>query len=134
MAVMKIRIFPDPVLRQEADLVEEVDEGARTLIADMIETMHAAPGVGLAAPQVGESRRIIVADPSSGEDPAAILALINPVLLNSEGIQSGHTVISRCPTSAVRIMLFGKQKCQNSYAEKYFLNTGITTISPLFVL
>ncbi len=88
MAVRKIRIFPDPVLRQKTDPVEEVDEGVRTLIADMIETMHAAPGVGLAAPQVGESRWIIVADPSSGEDPEAVLALINPVVLNAEGSQT----------------------------------------------
>lgn len=90
MAVMKIRIFPDSVLRQEADPVAEVDEGVRTLVSDMIETMHAAPGVGLAAPQVGESRRIIVADPSSGEDPAAVLAVINPVLLNTEGSQTSE--------------------------------------------
>jgi len=53
MGVLSIRIYPDPVLRAECALVENVDDEVRALIAGMVETMHAAPGVGLAASQVG---------------------------------------------------------------------------------
>lgn len=85
MAIREIRVFPDPILRRKAKPVKEVDREIKALVQDMIETMHAAPGVGLAAPQVGISRRVIVADPSAGEDPQAVLALINPVVVSSEG-------------------------------------------------
>ncbi|MFQ5693318.1 MAG: peptide deformylase [Nitrospinota bacterium] len=85
MVVREIRIFPDPVLRRKAAPVDKVDGEVRTLIEDMIETMRAAPGVGLAAPQVGVSRRVIVVDPSGGEDPEAVLGLINPRVVSSEG-------------------------------------------------
>ncbi|MFQ5911733.1 MAG: peptide deformylase [Nitrospinota bacterium] len=85
MAVRAIRIFPDRVLRKKAEPVREVDQEVKTLVADMIETMRAAPGVGLAAPQVGVSRRVIVVDPSAGEDPEAVRVLINPVVVSAEG-------------------------------------------------
>jgi len=60
MAVIPIRELPDPILRQKAKRVRNIDGSIRKLIADMVETMHAAPGVGLAAPQVGVPLRVIV--------------------------------------------------------------------------
>lgn len=80
MAIFPIRTFGDPVLRTRAQEIEKVDDGIRRLVADMIETMYDAPGVGLAAPQIGISRRVVVFD--AGDGPKA---LINPVLLESSG-------------------------------------------------
>lgn len=60
MAILPIRMFPDPVLREPAAAVVTMDDSVRKLIADMAETMKAAPGVGLAAPQVGVQRRVLV--------------------------------------------------------------------------
>lgn len=85
MTLRKILIFPDPVLRKIAEPVDRIDESLKTLIGDMIETMHAAPGVGLAAPQVGVSQRVIVADPSAGENPDLALELMNPEIISSKG-------------------------------------------------
>ncbi len=85
MAVREILKFPAPALRRKAEAVEEVDQEIKNLAADMIETMRAAPGVGLAAPQVGVSRRLVVVDPSAGEDPEMLKVLINPVVVLSEG-------------------------------------------------
>lgn len=85
MALRPIRLYPDPVLREPAREVELFDADLRALAADMIETMHAAPGVGLAAPQVGVSLRLCVIDISGGEDPAAVRILANPEILFEEG-------------------------------------------------
>lgn len=88
MAVLPIRIYPDPVLRQEAREVESFDAALARLVADMVETMVAAPGVGLAAPQVGVSRRVAVVDLSVGKDPGELHVLINPKVLEQEGLAS----------------------------------------------
>ncbi len=85
MAVREILKFPAPALRRKAEAVEEVDQEIKSLAADMIETIHAAPGVGLAATQVGVSRRLVVVDPSAGDDPEMLKVLINPVVVSSEG-------------------------------------------------
>lgn len=85
MAVRPIRIYPDPVLRVACPPVERFDEELRRLADDMVETMHAAPGVGLAAPQVGVELRLAVVDLSVGEDPEALLILVNPELVEEEG-------------------------------------------------
>lgn len=84
MAVLEIKKYPDKVLLKEALPVISVDE-VQTLIDDMIETMYAAPGVGLAAPQVGVSRRVIVVDVSSQESGSSLLVLINPHVVLREG-------------------------------------------------
>jgi peptide deformylase len=78
MAILPILIFGDPRLREKAQPVQEVGEAERRLIDDMVETMHAAPGIGLAATQVGVDKRIAVVDVSAGEDPQALLVLVNP--------------------------------------------------------
>jgi peptide deformylase len=82
MAVLPIRVVPDPILRQKAKRVKAVDDSIRKLIGDMIETLHAVPGrAGLAAPQVGVSLRVIVIGIPEGED----IALVNPEIVRREG-------------------------------------------------
>lgn len=82
-APYEIRMLGDPVLRQEAEPVAEVDDEVRKLIDDMFETMYAAEGVGLAAPQVGISRRVIVVD--INEEGFTPFALVNPVIVERSG-------------------------------------------------
>lgn len=88
MAQLSIRLYPDPVLRQETAPVEAFDDELRKLVSDMVETMHAAPGVGLAAPQVGRTLRLAVVDASAGEDPEAVRVLINPEIVEQEGAET----------------------------------------------
>jgi peptide deformylase len=85
MVVRSILIYPNPSLRRKAKRVQGITEEVSALVRDMLETMRAAPGIGLAAPQVGVSLRVIVVDPSTGEDPKAVLALINPEIISTEG-------------------------------------------------
>jgi len=88
MAILPIRIYPDPVLRVKCRKVEEFDDRLRKLASDMVETMHAAPGVGLAAPQVGVDLRLAVVDISVGEDPSLLKVLVNPEVVRREGAES----------------------------------------------
>lgn len=83
MAKLPIILFPDPILRKTAAPVERVDAGLQRLIDDMLETMYRAPGVGLAAPQVGISRRLFVMDPARDEESAAPRAFLNPEIVAS---------------------------------------------------
>jgi peptide deformylase len=87
MALLQILEFPDPRLRNRAQPVAQVDAALRTLIDDMFETMYAAPGIGLAATQIGAPLRIFVADVSGGHNPADLLVFINPELVEATGSQ-----------------------------------------------
>jgi peptide deformylase len=83
--------FGDPVLDREADDVTDFDTPElHKFLADMFESMYAAKGVGLAAPQIGVSRKIAVIDVSNGENAADKLVLINPKILRVEGKQEGE--------------------------------------------
>ncbi len=86
MAVLPIRLFPDEVLRVRCPEVDTFDEALARLVADLIETVHRAPGVGLAAPQVGVERRVMVVDLSVGEDPEQLHVFVNPRILEEEGL------------------------------------------------
>ena len=77
--------FGNPVLEKKAEMVTVFDDQLRKLIDDMFESMYAARGVGLAAPQIGISRRIAVIDVTFKEDPKAKLVLINPEIIHTEG-------------------------------------------------
>ena len=77
----------DSILHEPARAVEAITEGIERLVDDMIETMYAAPGVGLAAPQVGVPLRLFVVDISIGRDPAGLLVLINPEFVERDGMQ-----------------------------------------------
>jgi peptide deformylase len=84
MAVREIKILGDPVLREPAEAVEEVDEEVRALVEDMFETMYLAEGIGLAAPQVGISRRVLVVDlGNADEEGVGAVALVNPEVVES---------------------------------------------------
>jgi len=80
MAVLPIRITGEPVLHARADEVVEIDDALRTLVDDMVETMHAAPGVGLAAPQVGVGRRLFVWSWTDADGVESSGVAINPTL------------------------------------------------------
>jgi peptide deformylase len=88
MPIRPIVKYGDPVLHGPAEPVEKIDDSIKTLFADMVQTMYAAPGVGLAAPQIGVPRRVIVIDLSVGEDPSQLIRLVNPEILEEEGEQS----------------------------------------------
>jgi len=83
MAKLTILEFPDPRLRTRAAPVAAVDESVRKLIDDMLETMYAAPGIGLAATQVNVHKRVLVADVSQEQDQP--LAFVNPEIIEREG-------------------------------------------------
>lgn len=88
MAIRNIREIGDPILNKECRAVKEVTERTQILIDDMLETMYEANGVGLAAPQVGILKRIVVIDVSpEGEEP---IILINPEILETAGEQTGQ--------------------------------------------
>lgn len=85
MAVLEILKYPDPKLKKKSLTVEKIDEKVRRLVEDMAETMYAAPGVGLAAPQVGHLLRLAVIDVTPANQPKNLLVLINPEIVATEG-------------------------------------------------
>ena len=82
MTQRKIVIEPDPILREKSASLEKVDDEIRALLDDMLETMYAAPGIGLAAVQVGILKRLIVIDISKDEEKKNPLILINPEIIS----------------------------------------------------
>lgn len=85
MAKREIITIGHPTLTRKAEPVTVFDAELARLASDMVETLHAAPGIGLAAPQVDVSRRLIVVDLSIGEDPAQLIVLANPEVVEKEG-------------------------------------------------
>jgi peptide deformylase len=87
VSVLDLRVLGDPILRQQTKPVVSITDDLRRLIDDMFETMHAAKGIGLAAPQVGRSERIAVVDVEGGKQP---FALVNPEIISREGSLKGE--------------------------------------------
>jgi peptide deformylase len=83
--ILKIVKYPEPVLSQPGEPVTEFNDELRKFVADLFETMYSAQGIGLAAPQVGVSKRITVIDLSLGKEPKEKLVLINPEIISSDG-------------------------------------------------
>lgn len=81
MAIRDIVIIPDPRLRQTSEPVKDIDKGVRTLVDDMFETMYAAPGIGLAAIQIGVPQRVVTMDLSKKDDEKAPQVFINPEIV-----------------------------------------------------
>jgi peptide deformylase len=81
MALRTILVAPDPVLKTKAKPVGSVDDELRRLMDDMLETMYDAPGIGLAAPQIGVSQRVIVMDVAREDEPKAPLCMVDPELV-----------------------------------------------------
>jgi peptide deformylase len=87
MSIRPIIKYGEPVLHAPAAPVETIDDSTKTLLGDMVETMYAAPGIGLAATQIGVALRVIVIDLSVGEDPSQLIQLVNPELVAKDGEQ-----------------------------------------------
>lgn len=85
MAVLQIVKYGNPILTKKAEEVENITKEITELAQNMVETMHAAPGIGLAAPQVNVSKRLITVDLSFGEDKNNLIILANPELISQEG-------------------------------------------------
>ena len=85
MAILEILKYPDPLLHKAAAPVKNITEKTAQLIEDMLDTMYAAPGVGLAAPQIGASERIVVMDVDHENPRKQVYKLINPVITQAEG-------------------------------------------------
>lgn len=97
MAIRQIVFTPDPVLRRKARKVTNINKDLQTLVDDMVETLRAAPGVGLAAPQIGVSERLIVIEYGSDEDeeaPKKLFVVINPEI--TEASEEKVTGIEAC--------------------------------------
>ena len=85
--IREIVKYPDPVLQRPTDKITEFNEELRTLVDDMFESMYKAQGIGLAAPQIGLSKRITVIDLSNQENPDDKIVLVNPEIVSREGKQ-----------------------------------------------
>ena len=83
--VRTILIYPDPKLKKKSAPVTIITEGTREIAMDMIETMYNAPGIGLAAPQIGVHQRIIVIDVSGHDEQPELIIALNPVIIHAEG-------------------------------------------------
>ncbi|MGH9578494.1 MAG: peptide deformylase [Terriglobales bacterium] len=121
--VYKIVKYGDPVLDRVAAPVTEFDGDLAELVEDMFESMYAAHGVGLAAPQIGLSRHLAVVDTTSGEDPKARIVLCNPKIIHSEGRQSqDEGCLSlpgfRAPVSRAKKATVRAQDLQGNWFEK----------------
>jgi len=85
MAKLPILLYPSPLIRKKSLPVTSINGELQRLIDDMVETMYGAPGVGLAAPQVGALKRIIILDPHEDRTPRRLLTLINPEIVAADG-------------------------------------------------
>lgn len=85
MAIRKIITYPHPVLREKAQQITVFDEALQTLVQDMAATMWAAPGVGLAANQIGVALQVVVVDRSTDDHERQYITLVNPVIADGEG-------------------------------------------------
>ena len=85
MSLLQIITYGNPTLTKKAEEIKKIDKTIQELAQDMIKTMHSAPGLGLAAPQVNVSKRLITIDTSIGEDSQSLIILANPELIRQDG-------------------------------------------------
>src|SRR5258708_40317099 len=90
MSLLRLTYYPEEILLKKAEPVTKFDEEFRKLVTDMFETMYVAPGVGLAAPQIGVSLRLFVMDCSSRRDFSRRMVVANPEITYLAGVQNGH--------------------------------------------
>lgn len=127
MAKLKILTAGDPVLRQTAAEVSKIDKKLIKLLKDMAETMYAADGVGLAAPQIGVSKRIVVIDVGDG-----IIEMINPVIVNKEGSVVGGEGCLSVPEYEGEVERAEKVECEftDRSGKRYLIETdGLLAIA-----
>jgi peptide deformylase len=126
--------YGDPVLEKPAEPVRVFDDELRRLVSDMFDSMYEAHGVGLAAPQIGISKRIAVVDVTFKEDPDAKLVLINPEIVHTEGKQSAQEGCLSIPEFR-EIVARPKRvtvRAQNG-AGKWFEHTGEDLLARAFM-
>ena len=127
MAKLKILTAGDPVLRQTAAEVTKIDKKLLKLLKDMADTMYAAEGVGLAAPQIGVSKRIVVIDVGDG-----IIEMINPVIVNREGSVVGGEGCLSVPEYEGEVERAEKVECEftDRSGKRYLIETdGLLAIA-----
>ncbi|MBR5797170.1 MAG: peptide deformylase [Phascolarctobacterium sp.] len=127
MAKLKILTAGDPVLRQTAAEVTKIDKKLLKLLKDMADTMYAAEGVGLAAPQIGVSKRIVVIDVGDG-----IIEMINPVIVNKEGSVVGGEGCLSVPEYEGEVERAEKVECEftDRSGKRYLIETdGLLAIA-----
>ncbi|MFQ5464466.1 MAG: peptide deformylase, partial [Thermodesulfobacteriota bacterium] len=90
MAVLDILIYPDPLLKEVSERVEGFGPETHALVRDLVETMRASPGVGLAAVQIGTPKRIIAVDATPGSPGSGLVVLVNPEITEASGSQRGR--------------------------------------------
>jgi peptide deformylase len=106
MSILRIRTYPDPVLKGKCPPVERVTDDVRRLLDDMAETMYLNSGIGLAAPQVGERLRLIVVDVQRHEEGDTLLKLINPRIVDKQGETESEEGCLSCPDLLVEVNRF----------------------------
>lgn len=108
MSIQTIYQYPAPVLRKKAKRVETFDANLIQLIEDMAETMYDAPGIGLAAPQIGESIQMLVVDTSTDKENPEYMAVINPKITSTEGSQIDEEGCLSVPELTANVQRFKK--------------------------
>ncbi|MEN6475291.1 MAG: peptide deformylase [Syntrophaceae bacterium] len=108
MALREILVWPEDCLKKKAEEIHDIDFHLVSLAEDMVQTMYAAPGVGLAAPQIGESKRLIVLDPHAKESPGDPMVVVNPVIAEGIGKEFAEEMCLSVPNFAVEVPRYTK--------------------------
>jgi peptide deformylase len=104
MPKKEIVIYPEKVLKSRAENIENIDLGIVNLAEDMALTMYDAPGVGLAAPQVGEGIRLIVVDQTAGKEEGHLITIINPEIVQKEGTDVDSEMCLSVPDTSIDVV------------------------------
>jgi len=104
MPKKEIVIYPEKVLKSRAADIENIDLGIVNLAEDMVRTMYEAPGVGLAAPQVGEGMRLIVVDQTAGKEDGHLITIINPEIVEKQGTQVDSEMCLSVPDTSIDVV------------------------------
>ena len=131
--ILKIVKYPDPILSRPGEPITEFNAELRQLIADMFETTYASQGIGLAAPQVGVSKRLTVIDLSVGKVPEDKLVLINPEIIFSEGKQYEEEGCLSFPDIREKVARHAKVRIRAQDEKgKWFEMDGVDVLSRCF--
>ncbi|HQI02271.1 MAG TPA: peptide deformylase, partial [Deltaproteobacteria bacterium] len=103
MPKKEIVIYPDKVLKSTAEKIENIDLDIINLAQDMTVTMYEAPGVGLAAPQVGHRKRLIVVDQTSGKEANNLIVIVNPEIVEKEGTETDSEMCLSVPDVSIDV-------------------------------
>ncbi|HEY0757761.1 MAG TPA: peptide deformylase [Acidisarcina sp.] len=131
--IRPIVLYPDPILQRPAEPVTEFDDALRAFVEDMFESMYAAQGIGLAAPQVGVAKRLTVVDLSFNKTPEDKLVLINPEIITREGKQYSEEGCLSLPEIREKVHRAAKVtiRAQNAHGE-WFEKTAEELLSRAF--